>query len=548
MTVETVLAALVRIELVASVAILLVLALRSFVLRRLGATVAYWLWLIVPIAAAASFVPARERVVLIDPYANVVIADEQSAPTEIASPAPNTPPARAASTPVISSLPAGADLLVAVWLLGAGALLARSIVSTRRLAADPSVGPALVGVFRPKLVLPADFATRFDTEERSLILAHEQVHRVSGHTVVNALVEFARCASWFNPLAHLAALTLRTDQELACDAAVIAARPTARRVYAEALLKTQVSQAFLPLGCTWSSRSGQRLGERIAMLGRPSLSRRGAVGGASAVAVISLVLGYAAWAQQPERVVTEVARPEAVWTPTADAPAGVLSHDLEGQRHDFFLGLAQKGDIDMVFFGTTETEQWWWPNRGRGVWDEAFGSLKAANFGSQGTSTKSLPWRMQNGELDGYAAKLVVWQTWPLHLHVIGTDGRADIAATYGPIIAEIRARQPQAKILLMPPVPRGLPSERIRSLDARRGDKLEEWRQTAAEYAALLAPLVDNETVFYADIGERFFHADGSYNREMWGMPGAAGVGMQPAAFEAWAEELQPWIDRFVR
>jgi beta-lactamase regulating signal transducer with metallopeptidase domain len=542
MTAEAFLAELVRIELVASVAILLVLGLRPLVLRWFGATIAYWLWLLVPIAAAASFLPARERIVLIDPYARVAATEVEIMPPETASPAPNAAFATAASTPVIS-LPTVADLALAVWLLGAGALLARSIVSTRRLAADPSVGPALVGVFRPKLVLPKDFESRFDTEERALILAHEQVHRVSGHTLVNAVVELARCASWFNPLAHLAALTLRMDQELACDAAVIAARPTARRAYAEALLKTQVSPAFVPLGCTWSSRSGKRLGERIALLGRPSLSRRGALAGAGAVAVISLALGYAAWAQQPERVVTEVARPEAVWTPSADAPEGTLSHDLEKQRHDFFIGLAQKGDIDMVFFGTTEAEMWWWPERGRKVWDEAFGSLKAANFGSQGTSPKSLLWRMQNGELDGYEAKLVVWQTWGPGPTPVRDDGRSDVGAIYGPIIAEIRARQPQAKILLLAPVPRGLPSP----LAAVDQSELDEWRQAAAQYAATLAPLVDNETVFYADIGERFYRPDGSYNREMWGMPGTAGVGIQPPAYEVWAEELEPWIDRFV-
>ena len=46
------------------------------------------------------------------------------------------------------------------------------------------------------------------------------------------------------------------------------------------------------------------------MLGRPSLSRRGAVLGASAVAVVGLALGYAAWAQQPDRLVTRsVAKP-----------------------------------------------------------------------------------------------------------------------------------------------------------------------------------------------------------------------------------------------
>ena len=49
-------------------------------------------------------------------------------------------------------------------------------MNTRRLAADPSIGPALVGVLRPRLVLPADFETRFDARERALILAHEEVY------------------------------------------------------------------------------------------------------------------------------------------------------------------------------------------------------------------------------------------------------------------------------------------------------------------------------------------------------------------------------------
>jgi hypothetical protein len=63
-----------------------------------------------------------------------------------------------------------------------------------------------------------------------------------------------------------------------------------------------------------------------------------------------------------------------------------------------------------------------------------------------------------------------------------------------------------------------------------------------------MLDELVDNETVFYADFGERFYHPDGSFNYETWGMPGQAGVGAQPPLYELLAEELQPWIDRFVR
>ena len=544
MTAETILTGLLRLNVIASAAILLVLLLRPVTLRLVGARVAYWLWLVVPFAMTASVLPAREPIVVVPAPAFVLATPE---PTDQGSDSVSPPieESTVAATRFVA-LPPLADVLVAIWLLGACALLARSIVTTRRLAADPQVGPALVGVLRPKLVLPADFETRFDAQERALVLAHEAVHRVSGHTVVNGLVELARCASWFNPLAHLAALRIRADQELACDAAVIATRPTERRAYAQALLKTQIAPAFLRLGCTWTSPSARRMGERIALLGRPSLNRRAAAAGASVVAVIGVGLGYAAWAQQPERVVTQTARPAAVWTPTAAAPAGTLSHALEGQRHDMFIELAQKGDIELVFFGTTETEMWWWAARGRAVWDREFAWRKAQNFGSQGTNPESLLWRMQNGELDGYQAKLIVLQLVALELGLVdpildpvSPNREAEFLAGWGSVIAEIRARQPQAKILLLAPIPRGL----------RPGDaRLESWREVADANAPVLAQLTDGETVFYADFGELFYLPDGSYNRDYWGMPGPAGVGIQPPAYEVLAQELKPWVDRFVR
>ena len=538
MTAE-ILTVLVRVNVIAGTAIVLVLLLRPLALRVLGARVAYWLWLVVPLAVAAGFLPARERIVVVSPPA--FILNTQQAEDEITAlpSAPAVASAAAAATSFVS-LPALADVLFTIWLLGAAVLLARSIASARRLAADPSVGPALVGVLKPKLVLPADFESRFDVRERALILAHETVHRVSGHTVVNGLVELARCASWFNPLAHIAALRIRADQELACDAAVVAAHPTERRAYAQALLKTQIAPALLRLGCTWTSPSAKRIGERIAMLGRPALSRRAAIAGASTVAVGALALGYAAWAQQPERVVTQTARPQAVWTPTANAPAGAMSHALEGQRHDQFIELAQKGDIDLVFFGTTETEMWWWNARGRAVWDREYAGRKAQNFGSQGTNARTLLWRMQNGELDGYEAKLIVIQ--------LAYDGFRTIADTLNPsrepeflaewsaVLAEVRARQPQAKILLLAPIPRGIAPFATHQA----------WREAADLNAAVIEKLSDGQVVFYANFGDRFFLPDGSYNHAYWSTLGGVGVGMQPAAFELWAEELEPWIERF--
>jgi hypothetical protein len=145
----------------------------------------------------------------------------------------------------------------------------------------------------------------------------------------------------------------------------------------------------------------------------------------------------------------------AVWTPTSDAPKDLLTA-LEGQRHDRFIDRARAGDIDIVFFGATDTEMWLWPDRGRSVWDQTFGSLKAATFGSQGTRFDSLLWRMQNGELDGYQAKVVVLQGFGHTGDQAIGDRQAEFVAGYTAIIAEIRARQPQAKILLSAAFPRG--------------------------------------------------------------------------------------------
>lgn len=253
---------------------------------------------------------------------------------------------------------------------------------------------------------------------------------------------------------------------------------------------------------------------------------------AATACAFAVVLGHGlACAQPPDGPATASAEPEVRWTPSSAAPEGSLSHALEGERHDLFIELAQAGDIELVFFGTTETEMWWWPDRGRSVWDREFASIKAANFGSQGTQPVSLLWRMRNGELDGYEAKLIVLQA--------GVPGGADarfgeeLVAQYTALLDEIRARQPQAKVLLFAPLPRG-------------GD-LAGYRRAAVERAAAFAALVDEETVFYADIGERFFDAAGAFQRETWGLD-ASNRGTQTAAFEIWAEAMQPWIERFLR
>jgi beta-glucosidase len=137
---------------------------------------------------------------------------------------------------------------------------------------------------------------------------------------------------------------------------------------------------------------------------------------------------------------------------------------------------------------------------------------------------------MRNGELDGYLAKLIILQAGSNGEEVI--NDRAKFVDSYAAVINEIRARQPQAKIVLFAPLP--------------RGGTRETWQQSAQARAAVFAELVDDQTVFYTDIGERFYLPDGSFNGATWSND-ITNRGTQTSAYEIWAEALQPWLDRFV-
>ena len=205
-------------------------------------------------------------------------------------------------------------VLAALWAAGAAAFLAlmlwrqrRGMAEFGRLSPGPAgfwmasgqAGPAVIGLLKPRLVAPADFDSRFTTRERALVLAHERAHLEAGHTRVNAGLALLACINWFNPLVHLGVRRARIDQELACDAAVVERFPGERRVYAEALLKTQIAPASLPLGCTWPPRSSSLLKERVMMLARKSPSRPIRVAGAGLISAIALGATIAGWAQTP---------------------------------------------------------------------------------------------------------------------------------------------------------------------------------------------------------------------------------------------------------
>ncbi|MCI0539047.1 MAG: hypothetical protein L0Z50_27890, partial [Verrucomicrobiales bacterium] len=81
--------------------------------------------------------------------------------------------------------------------------------------------PMVWGVFRPRLLLPAEAAEWDDGQLRSVVL-HELAH-IKRHDLVVQWITQVTCAlHWFNPLVWFAAWRLHTERERACDDLVLA--------------------------------------------------------------------------------------------------------------------------------------------------------------------------------------------------------------------------------------------------------------------------------------------------------------------------------------
>jgi beta-lactamase regulating signal transducer with metallopeptidase domain len=100
--------------------------------------------------------------------------------------------------------------------------------------------PAVSGLWRPVLLLPAEFPAAFTTAEARLVLLHEFSHLKRHDLAQNWLLFALQGLHWFNPLIWFAFARLRLDRETACDARVLALDAVDRRAdYGRALLKMQ---------------------------------------------------------------------------------------------------------------------------------------------------------------------------------------------------------------------------------------------------------------------------------------------------------------------
>ena len=234
-----------------------------------------------------------------------------------------------------------------------------------------------------------------------------------------------------------------------------------------------------------------------------------------ATAVIALQLNLTAQTNAPE-----------IHQNSAIVP--VPRNDWATNRQSLVLQRAKEnpGDYDIEFIGDSITQGW--EGAGKNVWQDFYGHRKVINFGVSGDRTQHVLWRFEQGQLDGIKAKVAVV--------MIGTNNsnnrdntEAEILEGVTAIVQQIRARQPDTKIILLGIFPRGA------TFSPQRGKIL--------QVNEALAKLDDGKDISYLDIGPQLIENDGSISKNImpdYLHPNAAG-------YLIWANATEPKLKQLL-
>ncbi len=107
----------------------------------------------------------------------------------------------------------------------------------RLFKSDHSDVPALIGIFRPIVVVPTDLIQRSHPRELSLVFRHEIGHLKRMDLIWNLLPRIVAVTLYFHPLTWIANRRWQISQELACDELVLQSPDANRKTYANALVQ-----------------------------------------------------------------------------------------------------------------------------------------------------------------------------------------------------------------------------------------------------------------------------------------------------------------------
>jgi len=192
------------------------------------------------------------------------------------------------------------------------------------------------------------------------------------------------------------------------------------------------------------------------------------------------------------------------------------------------------GKFDFVMIGDSITRNWSTEKGGsyfggerklgKAVSDELFGKFRWLNAGIGGDGTVHVLWRCNHGILDGYETALVTL--------MVGTNDRTDsaekVADGIREIVAVIRRKQPKAKLLLSPILPRFVREDDPGDMNAKN-----------EKTNGIIRRLCDGKNVVWFDWRAGLYR-DGALDKSLWfdrEHPGDGG-------YRVWARALLPYVE----
>ncbi|RZT11093.1 Murein DD-endopeptidase MepM and murein hydrolase activator NlpD, contain LysM domain [Duganella sp. CF402] len=161
------------------------------------------------------------------------------------------------------------------------------------LRTSAAISPMLVGVRRPRLLLPAHFDT-LSVEQQQMIVAHELHHWRARDPLCLAIAAALQTLFWFNPALRWMARQMEWALELQCDQHVLTGRPQQeRKQYAAALLRQW--SAIAPTGA--AAFHGTAISTRIRHMQQDGLPALGATTAWLIAAALASVLALGAMLQ-----------------------------------------------------------------------------------------------------------------------------------------------------------------------------------------------------------------------------------------------------------
>ncbi|MYM67963.1 peptidoglycan DD-metalloendopeptidase family protein [Pseudoduganella sp. FT55W] len=204
------------------------------------------------------------------------------------------------------------------------------------LRTDAAISPMLIGVVRPRLLLPARLDA-LSREQQQMIISHELHHWRARDPLCLAIAAILQTIFWFNPALRWMTKQMAWALELSCDQHVLSGRPQQqRKQYAAALLQQWTT--IMPAGAA-AFGGGATITARIHHMQQDGLPALSAAATWLVSAALTAILALGAMLQ-PALAFSDPDNAKIVQAPTAVAtPPAAWRAPLDNVRVTSFFGI-----------------------------------------------------------------------------------------------------------------------------------------------------------------------------------------------------------------